>query len=79
MFELNTQDYPNSWNVWDSLGEAHMNAGNTAKAIESYQRSLEINPGNTNGQAMLEKLRGERGGPHPLDRFASQLRWNPGS
>ena len=20
-----------------------------------------------------------RGGPHPLDRFASQLRWNPGS
>ena len=21
----------------------------------------------------------ERGGPHPLDRFTSQLRWNPGS
>ena len=21
----------------------------------------------------------DRGGPHPLDRFASQLRWNPGS
>ena len=21
----------------------------------------------------------ERGGPHPLDRFSSQLRWNPGS
>ena len=20
-----------------------------------------------------------RGGPHPLDRFGSQLRWNPGS
>ena len=20
----------------------------------------------------------ERGGPHPLDRFSSQLRWNPG-
>ncbi len=20
-----------------------------------------------------------RGGPHPLDRFSSQLRWNPGS
>ena len=22
--------------------------------------------------------REERGGPHPLDRFSSQLRWNPG-
>ena len=21
----------------------------------------------------------ERGGPHPSDRFSSQLRWNPGS
>ncbi len=26
---------------------------------------------------LMEQL--DRGGPHPLDRFASQLRWNPGS
>ena len=27
----------------------------------------------------LTSRRDDRGGPHPLDRFASQLRWNPGS
>ncbi len=27
----------------------------------------------------LQWTDGMRGGPHPLDRFSSQLRWNPGS
>lgn len=35
-----------------------LNAGSKELAIENYEKSLQINPGNTNGVAMLEKLRG---------------------
>jgi sugar lactone lactonase YvrE len=58
VFELNTEDYPNSFNVWDSLGEAYMNAGRTDEAIAMYEKSLTLNPGNTNAVQMLERLRG---------------------
>jgi len=58
VFELNVESYPGSWNVYDSLAEAHMNAGNQNRAIELYEKSLELNPGNTNGTEMLERLRG---------------------
>ncbi len=57
VFELNVESYPNSWNVYDSLAEAHMNAGNDERAIELYERSLEINPGNTNATQMIERIR----------------------
>ena len=59
LLELNAESYPQSWNAWDSLAEAFMNGGDTAKAIELYEKSLAINPGNNNAVAMLKKLRGE--------------------
>jgi len=58
VFELNAESYPTSWNVWDSLAEAHLRSGNDAKAIELYEKSLELNPANTNATQMLERLRG---------------------
>jgi len=54
--ELNTKAYPASWNAWDSLAEANMNAGNKKEAIMQYKKSLELDPGNTNAEKMLEKL-----------------------
>ena len=36
-----------------------MAAGNTELAIANYERSLELNPDNTNAVAMLARLRGE--------------------
>lgn len=59
IFELNTRMFPNSGNVWDSLGEGYMNSGETELAIINYEKSLEIDPGNTNAVAMLKRLRGE--------------------
>jgi glyoxylase-like metal-dependent hydrolase (beta-lactamase superfamily II) len=56
IFELNVERFPESWNVYDSLGEAHATKGNTARAIELYRRSLELNPDNTNGVQALERL-----------------------
>jgi CubicO group peptidase (beta-lactamase class C family) len=56
VFTQNTVDYPQSWNVWDSLAEAYMDKGDKEKAIADYQRSLQLNPGNANGAEQLKKL-----------------------
>jgi tetratricopeptide (TPR) repeat protein len=42
VFEKNTRDYPESWNVWDSLGEALAVKGETAKAVENYTKALNM-------------------------------------
>jgi predicted alpha/beta superfamily hydrolase len=56
LFELNATNHSGSFNVFDSLGEAYASLGQKAKAIESYRRSLEINPGNENAKDQLELL-----------------------
>ncbi|MGD2217036.1 MAG: serine hydrolase, partial [Gemmatimonadales bacterium] len=63
IFKLNVEEYPDAWNPYDSLGEAYMEAGEVELAIENYERSLELNPDNTNAVAMLEQIRDRmRGG-----------------
>ncbi|NIR42442.1 MAG: tetratricopeptide repeat protein [Gemmatimonadetes bacterium] len=54
IFQLNVELFPDSWNVYDSLAESYMVQGDREKAIELYEKSLELNPQNENG---LEKLR----------------------
>jgi len=56
VFEKTAQLYPDSWNAWDSLGEVSAKAGKKDQAIQSYRKSLELNPKNKSGQAMLEQL-----------------------
>ena len=60
LFKLNTIAYPNSANVYDSLGEAYMNEGQTDLSIHNYKRSIELNPNNTNAVEMLKKLKGTK-------------------
>jgi CubicO group peptidase (beta-lactamase class C family) len=60
VFKVNVQEYPKSWNCYDSLGEAYMSAGQKELAIQNYEKSLELNPQNTNGADMLKKLRAEK-------------------
>ena len=57
LFELNVEEYPNSANSYDSLGEAYMNAGNKELAIKNYEKSLQLNPKNENAVEMLKQLR----------------------
>ncbi|MEO1256063.1 MAG: serine hydrolase, partial [Bacteroidota bacterium] len=57
VFEQNVKDHPESWNVYDSLGEAYAMQGNKSKAIELYEKSLQVNPENTNGIEQLKILR----------------------
>ncbi|BDD05555.1 serine hydrolase [Aureibacter tunicatorum] len=57
IFKLNAEEYPNDWNLFDSLGEAYMLNGNSRKAIKFYSKSIKLNPHNTHGANMLAKLR----------------------
>jgi putative intracellular protease/amidase/predicted negative regulator of RcsB-dependent stress response len=56
VFKLNVAAFPQSGNVYDSLGEAYMKIGENRKAIENYRKSLEIDPKNENAMTMLKKL-----------------------
>ena len=56
IFQLNIEAYPQSSNVYDSLGEAYMDDGNKAQAIANYQKSLQLNPRNRNAAVYLQKL-----------------------
>lgn len=56
ILKLNADVYPNSANVFDSMGEAYMIDGNKELAIANYKKSLELNPSNMNAVEMLEKL-----------------------
>lgn len=57
VFKFNAQKFPNSYNVWDSLGEVYYQTGNTEEAIKNYKKSLQINPKNEGGKRMLERIR----------------------
>lgn len=59
MFQVNVELYPESWNCYDSLGEALLATGDRDGAIANYEKSVELNPENTNG---VEALAGIRGG-----------------
>lgn len=57
IFKVNVEVYPQSANVYDSLAEAYMTNGDKDLAIRNYERSLELDPKNTNAAEMLKKLK----------------------
>lgn len=59
VFKLNVAAFPNSWNAYDSLGEAYMNNGDKELAIKNYEKSLELNPENSYGLEALEQLKND--------------------
>ena len=59
VFTLNVNAFPQSYNVYDSLGEAYAAAGNKELAIKNYEKSVELNPKSESGIEALKKLRGK--------------------
>jgi CubicO group peptidase (beta-lactamase class C family) len=56
IFERNVQEYPKSANVYDSLAEAYMDAGQKDLAVQNYEMSLKLDSKNQNAIDTLKKL-----------------------
>jgi len=56
LFKLNTELHPESANTFDSLGEAYMESGDKVLAVQNYEKSLSLDPKNSNAAARLRKL-----------------------
>ena len=60
VFRTNTQFFPQSWNVYDSYGEALRKAGRTDEAIQMYERSLQLNGSNKSASKALSEMDSHR-------------------
>jgi CubicO group peptidase (beta-lactamase class C family) len=56
IFKVNTILYPNSGDVYDSLGEAYLAAGDKNQARINYLLSLKLDPKNTNAAKIIKSL-----------------------
>jgi len=61
VFKKNVELYPQSGNVYDSLGEAYAKIGQKDLAIQNYEKSLQLDPKNNNAVEQLKKLKGDGG------------------
>ncbi|MHB0969765.1 MAG: hypothetical protein ACYC7A_15215 [Thermoanaerobaculia bacterium] len=50
LFKLYVALFPDAWNAYDSLGEALLKSGDVAGATKMYEKSIALNPENTNGK-----------------------------
>jgi hypothetical protein len=58
LFKLNVDSYPNSWNVYDAMGDYYDAKGDKATAIDNYKKVLSIKEIPDTRQK-LEKLQGK--------------------
>jgi dienelactone hydrolase len=56
IFRFNSELHADSWNAFDSLGEAYAKQGNRTSATEAYRKSLALNPANGNAVEQLKTL-----------------------
>jgi tetratricopeptide (TPR) repeat protein len=56
IFGVNTILFPFSGNAWDSLAEIWLKKGVSAKAIQYYRKSLELNPENRSAMEAMKIL-----------------------
>ena len=56
IFKINVVLYPNSSNVFNSLGRAYFLKKDTATAVVNFKKSLGINPENRNSKQFLKRI-----------------------
>lgn len=56
LYKLNLEFYPESWFTYQQLGQLQTAMADTASAIASYRRALEINPSRALVRQLLEAL-----------------------
>lgn len=61
VLKQNTLLFPNSFNTYDSYGEALAKSGKKEEAIVMYRKSIALNPANEGGKKALEELLRKQG------------------
>jgi len=56
ILKLNAETFPDSSNVYDSLGEAYLKSGETQLSIKNYRKAVELNPQNANAVNAVKQL-----------------------
>lgn len=56
VFGLNVKEHPDSWNVYDSLGEGYEEIGDISQALKYYRKSVQLNPENQHGVEKIKQL-----------------------
>lgn len=54
IFKINVALYPESDNVYDSLGEAYLTNGDSLQAFDNYKKALQYNTGNRRAKRYIE-------------------------
>ena len=57
VFKMNAELFPESANVWDSLAEGYLKAGDLKKAQENYEKALNLDPANQGAKDALKKIK----------------------
>ena len=56
LFQLNSVNFPNSSDAYDSLGEAYLKNGDKIKALENYRISLKLNPNSKSAKQAVKEF-----------------------
>jgi tetratricopeptide (TPR) repeat protein len=75
IFKLNVEAYPQAANPYDSLGEAYLQAGERALALQNYKKAVELNPQNVAAVQIIKNLEAPPSTtttPVALDAYAGQ-------
>jgi CubicO group peptidase (beta-lactamase class C family) len=56
IFQVVLREYPQSWQAYDALGDIYIMKEDTASAIQSFKKSLELNSQNAHAIEMLKKM-----------------------
>lgn len=73
IFKLNVEAYPQAFNPYDSLGEAYLQAGERALALQNYKKSVELNPENVAAVQIIKNLEAPASTtPVVLDAYVGQ-------
>ncbi len=57
-FEDNVARYPDDWQARERMGDTWLARGDTARAIEHWERALELLPSNPRAREKLQRIRG---------------------
>jgi hypothetical protein len=56
LLKMNIDNFPNSSNVYNSMGDLLILTGDTTGAIENYEKSLKLNPQNGNAKNIIKNF-----------------------